>query len=712
MPEEIQTPNASSARSRSPSRVTGEPSRHESCPTTPIPRSWTHRTTAGPGFRIWSAGYRERSTSRSPRRIRVWLNFEHEPGFRAVVGHGVALREAPDALYGTFRVEPGPDGDKALHMVNEGVLTGLSIEAIPKKSRRTVEGIVERVKAHLDKVSLVREGLRRTRMPQVLAVREARRRARAEDRSLRPNPRAASPTPNARTSGRDASADGLRAADQAGSRDADLERRTGQVHRRGVRALHAHLPSRRFTAEGALLAAGSGAQRRREHQRSRSGGCADQSGHERHCGAEVSRCSQAASLLPAGGHGTAGVSTDSRKASNARSRAEGAPRARTPPLGGTPGKARHPPGIHNSTLEGQTWHRHSGSLVCGWSVSATSATARTRRSRICSRSRKRSSATSPTTRQEQVTKYRTRVVELEDEILALATDIERANDSKDISKLVRADEEGDERNGEPALGNPQGRGRRRSRLSQLRGVRHRRVRDSLPDDRGAGCCQRQRQGVRRAGAGATRKSTGQHALLERSRSGAATAHRADHGSHQRLSAGRQLRAATRARQRDADVSEDRTAPRGSGAGFGEDRGRNEEPAGHAGDAHRRDVSRWRRHLLAGHELVKPGHAAVVVRPRCRGVRTGNRVGGLRGSRIRCHRHGRHGLVVWAPLARRTSAHGVRLPSLPSRPATRPPAEGRRRTRSTSLRTGSSSWPDSAPIRRCRSRLSAHSTSAP
>ncbi len=44
---------------------------------------------------------------------------------------------------------------------------------------------------------------------------------------------------------------------------------------------------------------------------------------------------------------------------------------------------------------------------------------------------------------EQITKYRTRVVELEDEILSLATDIERAESSKDISKLVRSDEEKD-----------------------------------------------------------------------------------------------------------------------------------------------------------------------------------------------------------------------------------------------------------------------------
>ncbi len=45
--------------------------------------------------------------------------------------------------------------------------------------------------------------------------------------------------------------------------------------------------------------------------------------------------------------------------------------------------------------------------------------------------------------QEQATKYRSQIGEYEDEILALATDVERVNNSKDISKLVRADDEGE-----------------------------------------------------------------------------------------------------------------------------------------------------------------------------------------------------------------------------------------------------------------------------
>ncbi len=102
---------------------------------------------------------------------KVLLNFEHEKGLRGVVGHGVALREAPDALYGTFRVHPGPDGDKALHMVNEGILSGLSIEAMPVKTMRSKEGFVDRIKARLDNVALVRKGAYAEAL--VLAVRES-----------------------------------------------------------------------------------------------------------------------------------------------------------------------------------------------------------------------------------------------------------------------------------------------------------------------------------------------------------------------------------------------------------------------------------------------------------------------------------------------------------------------------------------------------------
>jgi len=131
-----------------------------------------HGGTGVPYLERWLPGAFDRQAN-AANRVEVLLNFEHQRGISNVVGHGIALREEPDALYGTFRVHPGPDGDKALHMVNEGILTGLSVEAVPKKSQRNPEGIVERVKATLDNVALCRLGRVAYQQAQVLAVRES-----------------------------------------------------------------------------------------------------------------------------------------------------------------------------------------------------------------------------------------------------------------------------------------------------------------------------------------------------------------------------------------------------------------------------------------------------------------------------------------------------------------------------------------------------------
>lgn len=104
-------------------------------------------------------------------RLKVLLNFEHLSGISNVVGKGVALRSQADGLHGSFRVTQGQDGDKALELINDGILDGVSLEAYAKKSIRTAEGVVRRVKAHLRNVAICREGA----FPdaRVLAVREA-----------------------------------------------------------------------------------------------------------------------------------------------------------------------------------------------------------------------------------------------------------------------------------------------------------------------------------------------------------------------------------------------------------------------------------------------------------------------------------------------------------------------------------------------------------
>lgn len=102
---------------------------------------------------------------------RVLANVEHQPGIGGIVGHGIALREAPDGFHGSFKAHETPDGDKALMLVNEGVFSGVSLEAHPVKNVRSARGIVQRVKANLRAIAFCRESA--FVGAQVLAVREA-----------------------------------------------------------------------------------------------------------------------------------------------------------------------------------------------------------------------------------------------------------------------------------------------------------------------------------------------------------------------------------------------------------------------------------------------------------------------------------------------------------------------------------------------------------
>src|SRR5678815_3726444 len=105
--------------------------------------------TGEPYLESWAPGAFDRQAG-AVNRVKVWLNFEHERGLRGIVGHGVQLDSRDDALYGVFRVHDNSDGNKALQMVRDGLLTGISLEALPLRTRRTVEGVVERVRAHLE----------------------------------------------------------------------------------------------------------------------------------------------------------------------------------------------------------------------------------------------------------------------------------------------------------------------------------------------------------------------------------------------------------------------------------------------------------------------------------------------------------------------------------------------------------------------------------
>lgn len=103
---------------------------------------------------------------------RVLLEFEHwHPGLSGVIGHGSSLEARDDALYGRFRVTEHPDGDKALQLIKDGVLTAASVFFAPIRSARSATGVMRRLRVHLDRVALCREGA--YPQAQVLAVRSA-----------------------------------------------------------------------------------------------------------------------------------------------------------------------------------------------------------------------------------------------------------------------------------------------------------------------------------------------------------------------------------------------------------------------------------------------------------------------------------------------------------------------------------------------------------
>lgn len=91
----------------------------------------------------------------TPGRDKVLLNFEHDQGLRGVIGHSLEFHDRDDGLHAAFGIHENADGDKALDLIHRRVLTGLSLEFAALASRR-VDGVVRRLRAHLDKVSLCR----------------------------------------------------------------------------------------------------------------------------------------------------------------------------------------------------------------------------------------------------------------------------------------------------------------------------------------------------------------------------------------------------------------------------------------------------------------------------------------------------------------------------------------------------------------------------
>lgn len=103
-----------------------------------------------------------RGQENAAHRIRLRSNHDEdmrETGKRgsemaSVVGKGVSLREAKGGVEAEFRFLDTAQANTARELVAEGGYDGVSAEFIGIRSVRTKEGVLQRVKAHLDSVAL------------------------------------------------------------------------------------------------------------------------------------------------------------------------------------------------------------------------------------------------------------------------------------------------------------------------------------------------------------------------------------------------------------------------------------------------------------------------------------------------------------------------------------------------------------------------------
>ena len=103
----------------------------------------------------FARGAFRRATAGAPQH--VILDFEHQRSLDNVVGQGVEFVERADGLHGVFRARPDSNGDRALGMIQDGVLTGLSVRAMLISPGRRDGDVIVRTHCHLDRVALVRE---------------------------------------------------------------------------------------------------------------------------------------------------------------------------------------------------------------------------------------------------------------------------------------------------------------------------------------------------------------------------------------------------------------------------------------------------------------------------------------------------------------------------------------------------------------------------
>lgn len=88
---------------------------------------------------------------------RIPLKYRHGAGILDTIGRATQLEEHDDGLWGMFRVLDGLVGDQALALVDEELVTGLSVSGVPMRTTRSAQGVVVRERVHLTEVSLCEE---------------------------------------------------------------------------------------------------------------------------------------------------------------------------------------------------------------------------------------------------------------------------------------------------------------------------------------------------------------------------------------------------------------------------------------------------------------------------------------------------------------------------------------------------------------------------
>jgi len=89
---------------------------------------------------------------------RVHFKFNHGGNVSDWIGRGLAFSESDEGLDGEFRIVAGAIGDHALALVDDGIMSGLSVGFAPLgRERRDASGTIIRDRCHLVEVSLCPE---------------------------------------------------------------------------------------------------------------------------------------------------------------------------------------------------------------------------------------------------------------------------------------------------------------------------------------------------------------------------------------------------------------------------------------------------------------------------------------------------------------------------------------------------------------------------